>query len=911
MAWKAFGLALDEDVNYDEIPVVLSDIKFLRATILTLNSVVLFNVMIQKGSGSFEITESGTSVCTGVIKRVYNNNHNFSILPKSESNAVLLKTKDFYRELFVKGYNFEGDFQAVLEVKSDGSQGKIKWTGNIIPFLDGMLQVDGINYDSRVSSGITGLVSVKIDPKSFAQAIKTNEEGIQYVDVRDSRKLGVIQVQGIEILFNVASIVTMSMAPIRAPTIESYKFIPYFNIKDLTTEEGIRVLIQLWLENAPSFEPKIVEISSDDEEPLITYVQKAIDEIPIISPDMILVTNKKDVDLPDVGVEIQTVLPNKMNFSLIITSLACMDIDQLTSFSGSSKDEPFVILKEKPNINASQIGLTSNFQLISVIKTVDYTLFLLIYQIPKAIEPVNVVRISEKDESFKWLNKLKEKLKVGKVYLVSQNETFNGILGLVNCLRREPSSGNVSCLFIDPSAPTFDPELTFYKEQLKKNLAINVYINGEWGSYRHLLLKTSAITKPQTKHCFANTLIKGDISSLQWFEGSLRSDDSDLIAIHYSALNFKDVMMASGRLDLTAMYPRLLQDCIIGFEYSGLTSDGKRVMGIAIQKAISNFVKPIEFFTWNVPTSWSLEQAATIPVVYSTVYLAFFISTRIKRGKKILIHAGSGGVGLAAIQVAFAYGLEVFTTVSTTEKKQFLLQKFPLLKESNIGNSRETSFYSMVMEETDGVGVDYVLNSLSEEKLIVSLQCLAPRGHFLEIGKYDILANNKVGLIHFWKNITFHAVMLDRDIGKRDSSELKVGVRIFLIIFFKIFFVYFTPQELHDIVQRDLDNGIIIPLPTTVFPTNEAKQAFRYLAASKHIGKVLIQVRESLSSKATIPISVTPRCYCKPELSYVLLGGLGGFGVELVDWLILRGARKIILSSRTGVKLPYQQFRIK
>lgn len=164
---------------------------------------------------------------------------------------------------------------------------------------------------------------------------------------------------------------------------------------------------------------------------------------------------------------------------------------------------------------------------------------------------------------------------------------------------------------------------------------------------------------------------------------------------------------------------------------------------------------------WECPTHWSLEEAATIPVVYGTVYSAFFLTTQIKRGKKILIHAGTGGVGLSAIRVALAYGLDVFTTVSTKEKKQFLIDTFPDLKPEQIGNSRDTSFEHMVMTVTKGRGVDYVLNSLSEDKLQASIRCLGKGGHFLEIGKFDMANDTKIGLGHFLKEISFHAVLVD------------------------------------------------------------------------------------------------------------------------------------------------------
>lgn len=134
-----------------------------------------------------------------------------------------------------------------------------------------------------------------------------------------------------------------------------------------------------------------------------------------------------------------------------------------------------------------------------------------------------------------------------------------------------------------------------------------------------------------------------------------------------------------------------------------------------------------------------------------------------------MIIKGSGGVGLAALHVAFHHGLEVFTTVGTEEKRNFLLKEFPLLKPENIGNSRDTTFEQMVIVKTKGRGVDYVLNSLSEDKLLASLRCVAENGMFLEIGKFDILNKTKIDLGFLTKKINIRAIFVQ-------GGETEVGV---------------------------------------------------------------------------------------------------------------------------------------
>lgn len=101
------------------------------------------------------------------------------------------------------------------------------------------------------------------------------------------------------------------------------------------------------------------------------------------------------------------------------------------------------------------------------------------------------------------------------------------------------------------------------------------------------------------------------------------------------------------------------------------------------------------------------------------------------------------------------------------------------------------------------------------------------------------------------------------------------------------------------------------PLKTNVFEANDIEQAFRFMASGRHIGKVLLKVRENPTDVESLPISTKPRTYCDSNESFIIIGGLGGFGLELADWLILRGCRKLLLSSSRGISNAYQASRIK
>lgn len=353
-------------------------------------------------------------------------------------------------------------------------------------------------------------------------------------------------------------------------------------------------------------------------------------------------------------------------------------------------------------------------------------------------------------------------------------------------------------------------------------------------------------------------------------------------------------MLATGKLTADALPGDLAgQDCILGLEFAGRNSKGKRVMGMIAARGLATTVLADPGFMWEVPDKWTLEQAGTIPVVYATSYYALVVRGRMRPGESVLIHAGTGGVGQASISIALHAGCKVFTTVSSQEKRDFLKKTFPQLTDKNIGNSRDTSFEQLVLSETNGRGVDLVLNSLAEEKLQASVRCLAKHGRFLEIGKYDLSKNTALGMSFFLKNTSFHGILLDA-LFDSDSFEKKEVVRL---------------------VNEGIKNGAVRPLPSTVFSEQQIEQGFRYMATGKHIGKVLLKIRDEESKKVVQPapktVAAIPRTYMNPDKSYLLVGGLGGFGLELANWMITRGAKHILLTSRSGIRAGYQALCIR
>ena len=263
-------------------------------------------------------------------------------------------------------------------------------------------------------------------------------------------------------------------------------------------------------------------------------------------------------------------------------------------------------------------------------------------------------------------------------------------------------------------------------------------------------------------------------------------------------------------------------------------------------------------------------------------------------GESVLIHSGAGGIGQSAINICKHYECDIYVTVGNEEKKRFIVEEFGI-SEKNIFSSRDVQFKYKIMKLTKGKGVDIVINSLTGEKLDAGYQLLAKGGRFIEIGKFDMVQNKQIGMFDFLKDISFIGVSLDVALMEKSQISTK-------------FFSW---------MHKNSSNGCVKPFNKIVFNANEADKAFRYMTTGKHIGKIVIRIRDEENSRGPVmdikpaqEMTVTKKTYFNPNKVYIIIGGLGGFGLELIHWMISMGARKFVLTSRNGIKNDYQKFVI-
>lgn len=230
------------------------------------------------------------------------------------------------------------------------------------------------------------------------------------------------------------------------------------------------------------------------------------------------------------------------------------------------------------------------------------------------------------------------------------------------------------------------------------------------------------------------------------------------VDIKAAGLNFKDVAVTMG------IVPE--NEHLLGLEGSGVVRRigkgasrfrvGDRVAFLKNGTFANKIQCPVER-THHIPSNISFEEAATIPLVYLTCMYSLIDVGRLSKGQSVLIHSAAGGVGLASIQLAQWIGAEIFVTVGTEDKRQFLHEKYNIAFE-RMFSSRNTDFAREIMTATNDRGIDVVLNSLTGELLDESWRICADGGKMVEIGKKDIVDRNFLSMEPFDRNCSFHAV---------------------------------------------------------------------------------------------------------------------------------------------------------
>jgi len=376
----------------------------------------------------------------------------------------------------------------------------------------------------------------------------------------------------------------------------------------------------------------------------------------------------------------------------------------------------------------------------------------------------------------------------------------------------------------------------------------------------------------------------GQLRNLRWesVPAVPLADDAIEVRVHATGLNFRDVMYALGLLADEAIENGFAGPTL-GLEFAGTVERvGDAVEGYRPGDAVVGF-GPASFgdrvlttasAISRIPAGMSFEAAATIPSTFFTVYYALHHLGRLEEGEKVLIHGAAGGVGIAAVQYAQWCGAEIHATAGSEEKRDFLR----LMGVQHIYDSRSLAYADEILARTGGQGVDVVLNSLAGEAINRNLRVLKPFGRFLELGKRDFYENTRIGLRPFRNNISYFGIDADQLMHERPELTRRLFAEMMALF----------------------REGVLHPLPYQVFDANDVVDAFRYMQQARQIGKIVVTYRGGIRDVCTPAPRSSEALALPADATYLVTGGLSGFGLRTAEWLADKGARHLVLVSRSG-----------
>jgi phthiocerol/phenolphthiocerol synthesis type-I polyketide synthase C len=345
-----------------------------------------------------------------------------------------------------------------------------------------------------------------------------------------------------------------------------------------------------------------------------------------------------------------------------------------------------------------------------------------------------------------------------------------------------------------------------------------------------------------------------------------------LIAPRAAGLNFRDVLKTKRLYPNRPGLPLWLGDeCAgvvraVGADVKGI-APGDAVVAVAPRAFASEVVAPAAAVV-RKPDALSFDEAATLPIAYSTAWYALVELARIEPGQSVLVHAGAGGVGLAALQIAGSRGARLFATAGSEEKRAYLTR----LGVEAVGSSRDKSFVETIREATGGDGVDIVLSSLPGRDMIeASLDLLRPFGSYVDIGKRDIVENTGLGMRVLHKSLSLHTVDMELLFA---TAPGKAG------------------RVLREVMAA-VEAGDVGPLPFERFEMSEPAAAFQKMAGAGNIGKIVLGLPEE---PEPAPVERSDGSVG----AALITGAFGDIGLDLVDALAAAGIRAFVLVGRSA-----------
>uniref|UniRef100_A0A8D8XXN1 Fatty acid synthase n=1 Tax=Cacopsylla melanoneura TaxID=428564 RepID=A0A8D8XXN1_9HEMI len=498
LVWKALSKSRQE--WFENVGVQFEDVRFLKPTILSPEGTVHLKVTILPSSGRFEITENSALIVDGKVS--IQSEDESPTRPLQETSPSLEKTPTLYRgeiykELNLRGYNYEGLYQGLIESNSEGISGLVEWSNDWTSYIDTILQFRLLSLPHRDLRLPTSIQRVRITPKLQNRKPVTEDgkyHSIQYCSVTDTLITSRVQIQGMTV-----TPTNKRKSQMGDPTYETFEFHKFFPRADetrhLSSRNVVEILLELGLENISSDHLRVLDLA--EQLNLTLDMKNIIDMKPRKTVDMVVrslgpsnpdFASNQIRSVRDISNDFIIKEEDKFNIILVDDTLD-EKLDRLLQ----TNSEVCVLHVQR----GEKVILDERLMELSTMSS-GGVLYSLLFRASSQRPPTSTM-VKVTPNSFDWVSLLQEKVKISKDIVLVSDTGLSGVMALVKCLNQEYQYADVRfrCLSL---AEDHDLNKDAIVKQLSRHLVHNVYEDGSWGSYRHTLVDLNDIDNNNIPH---------------------------------------------------------------------------------------------------------------------------------------------------------------------------------------------------------------------------------------------------------------------------------------------------------------------------------------------------------------------------------------------------------------------------
>ncbi|XP_051173561.1 fatty acid synthase-like [Leptopilina boulardi] len=867
LVWKVLKLLK----NNSEFSVVYNDVKIHKHDVeIREDESITLVVMVLRATGYFEVSNNKILLCSGIVQASNTSEEEFSPVSKNADNDYQdINISDVYTDLQNRGLQYSGPFRTICKASANATNGTLMWKNDWTTFLEGMIQMYVLGNKVRKAQVPIKIRRIVINMKLQKEALNKSSE----IPVTVSKKgktvtAGGIQMEGIELKF------ILNQSRKNGTVAEKLYIVPCTDGASSSLLEILRTTYQFLNDNSErSNLIRIIHNKTDDVEEVNNVFQNVIESRQDIKKFKVEVVASSEI------------LMNKSEFS-DIALLVLFNVEQQTLKDLLSHiiDGSFILTLAEPKNETSILSIADSAGLGLVLRkySSNNQVVLLFRRIQTAKKMV-VLEINDEED---WSTQVETKLNsedCDRLIIAIKSKECSNLSKILDVLHKEQKLNKIQIVDIqDPSVSKFSIDDSFFRSHMNLNMKLNVLLPGKiWGIYQHFPISSNC---RHVSNWIARQQNGSDLESISWVEG-LAKNDKNTIKVEYSTVNQQDIFLATTQVALEDPGKQRLETKLFGQEYSGIDFRGNKVMGISSDGSFSNSISSDADYIWKVPDNWSLEDAVTVPLVYTIAYLSVVIKGELKSKHSVFVYDGCCSIGQAVLNLAANIKSHVFVGYANSNAKRFLENNYPHIPK-NCLISTSGSFVERTLSRTGVRALKIVIyngNDLSEIRNCSQL--IKRGGKFIVIGNLHDSLTKSVGILFFEESVSISSII--------PSNIIRLDLT--------------TKRKLSQMMVNGIETGIVKPLPKRVYSREMLTKAFIDGASKTVFEKIIVKIQPDDGGNEILAIS---RFICKSDGSYLIIEGFSDFGLELVEFLVTRGAKNIHIVSESKNTTAYINQRI-